>query len=82
LAQPSPERSAESSPESSAAGPLAGIRVLDLTSVVMGPLADKSYIGAGQHVLISYRGRGKPPSQRAANSASPSALPESRGAAP
>jgi DDE superfamily endonuclease len=32
-------------------------------------LADKGYIGAGQHVLTPYRGRGKPPSQKAANSA-------------
>jgi hypothetical protein len=32
-------------------------------------LADKGYIGAGQHVLVPYRGRGKPPSQKAANSA-------------
>jgi hypothetical protein len=32
-------------------------------------LADKDYIGAGQHVLVSCRGRGKPPSQKAANSA-------------
>ena len=26
-------------------------------------LADKGYIGAGQHVLVPYRGRGKPASQ-------------------
>jgi hypothetical protein len=32
-------------------------------------LADKGYIGAGQHVLVPYRGRGKPPSQKAASSA-------------
>jgi hypothetical protein len=32
-------------------------------------LADKGYIGAGQHVLVPYRSRGKPPSQKAANSA-------------
>ena len=32
-------------------------------------LADKGYIGAGQHVLTPYRGRNKPPSQKAANSA-------------
>jgi DDE superfamily endonuclease/Helix-turn-helix of DDE superfamily endonuclease len=32
-------------------------------------LADKGYIGAGEHVLVPYRGRGKPPSQKAANSA-------------
>jgi len=30
-------------------------------------LADKGYIGAGQHVLTPYRGRGKPESQKAAN---------------
>jgi hypothetical protein len=32
-------------------------------------LADKGYIGAGQRVLVPSRGRGKPPSQKAANSA-------------
>jgi hypothetical protein len=32
-------------------------------------LADKGYIGAGQHVLTRYRGRNKPASQQAANSA-------------
>jgi DDE superfamily endonuclease/Helix-turn-helix of DDE superfamily endonuclease len=32
-------------------------------------LADKGYIGAGERVLVPYRGRGKPPSQKAANSA-------------
>ena len=32
-------------------------------------LADKGYIGAGQDVLVPYRGRGKPPSQKASNSA-------------
>jgi hypothetical protein len=32
-------------------------------------LADKGYIGAGQHVLTPYRGRNKPASQKAANSA-------------
>jgi hypothetical protein len=32
-------------------------------------LADMGYIGAGSHVLVPYRGRGKPPSQKAANSA-------------
>ena len=32
-------------------------------------LADKGYIGAGQHVLVPYRGRGKPASQKAANRA-------------
>ena len=32
-------------------------------------LADKGYTGAGQHVLTLYRGRNKPASQKAANSA-------------
>jgi hypothetical protein len=32
-------------------------------------LADKGYIGAGQHVLVPYRGRGKPAAQKAANRA-------------
>jgi hypothetical protein len=32
-------------------------------------LADKGYIGAGQHVLVPYRGRSKPESQKQANSA-------------
>jgi DDE superfamily endonuclease len=32
-------------------------------------LADKGYIGAGNHVLTPYRGRNKPASQKAANSA-------------
>jgi hypothetical protein len=32
-------------------------------------LADKGYIGAGQHVLTPYRGRNKPASQKAANCA-------------
>jgi hypothetical protein len=32
-------------------------------------LADKGYSGAGQHVLNPYRGRNKPASQKAANSA-------------
>ncbi len=32
-------------------------------------LADKGYIGAGQHFLTPYRGRNKPASQKAANSA-------------
>jgi len=32
-------------------------------------LADKGYIGAGQHVLVPYRGRGKPASQKTANRA-------------
>jgi hypothetical protein len=32
-------------------------------------LADKGYIGAGEHVLTPYRGRNKPASRKAANSA-------------
>ncbi len=32
-------------------------------------LADKGYIGAGEHILTPYRGRNKPASQKAANSA-------------
>jgi hypothetical protein len=32
-------------------------------------LADKGYIGTGDHVLTPYRGRNKPPSQKAANRA-------------
>jgi hypothetical protein len=32
-------------------------------------LTDKGYISAGQHVLTPYRGRGKPPSQKAASRA-------------
>jgi DDE superfamily endonuclease/Helix-turn-helix of DDE superfamily endonuclease len=32
-------------------------------------LADKGYIGAGDHVITPYRGRNKPPSQKAANRA-------------
>ena len=32
-------------------------------------LADKGYIGAGQPILVPYRGRGKPASQKTANSA-------------
>jgi hypothetical protein len=32
-------------------------------------LADKGYIGAGEHVRVPYRGRNKPASQKAANRA-------------
>ncbi len=32
-------------------------------------LADKGYSGAGQHVITPYKGRNKPPSQKAANRA-------------
>jgi hypothetical protein len=42
------------------------VRALAAGSVT---LADKGYIGAGQRILVPYRGRGKPPSQKAANSA-------------
>ncbi len=61
-------------------GPLPGA-VHDLTAVriwaIIGQfaaaglivLADKGYIGAGQHVLTPYQGRNKPASQKAANSA-------------
>ena len=31
--------------------------------------SDKGYLGAGEHVLTPYRGRNKPASQKAANSA-------------
>jgi hypothetical protein len=43
------------------------IRELEAAGLIV--LADKAYIGAGQHVLTPYRGRGKPASQKAANSA-------------
>ena len=43
------------------------VRALSAAGLIT--LADKGYIGAGQHVLVPYRGRGKPPSQKAANSA-------------
>jgi hypothetical protein len=43
------------------------IRALAAAGLIV--LADKGYIGAGQHVLTPYRGRGKPPSQKAANRA-------------
>ncbi|WP_431898901.1 transposase family protein, partial [Nonomuraea sp. bgisy101] len=32
-------------------------------------LADKGYVGAGQRVLVPYKGRNKPQSQKTANSA-------------
>ena len=43
------------------------IRELEAAGLIV--LADKGYIGAGQHVLTPYRGRNKPASQKAANSA-------------
>ena len=43
------------------------VRELEAAGLIT--LADKAYIGAGQHVLTPYRGRNKPASQKAANSA-------------
>ena len=43
------------------------IRGLQAAGLIV--LADKGYIGAGDHVLTPYRGRNKPASQKAANSA-------------
>jgi hypothetical protein len=43
------------------------VRELEAAGLIV--LADKGYIGAGQHVLTPYRGRNKPASQKAANSA-------------
>ena len=43
--------------------------VRELAAAGLITLADKGYIGAGQHVLTPYRGRGKPASQKAANRA-------------
>ena len=43
------------------------IRELEAAGLIV--LADKAYIGAGQHVLTPYRGRNKPASPKAANSA-------------
>jgi DDE superfamily endonuclease len=43
------------------------IRELEAAGLIV--LADKGYIGAGQHVLTPYRGRNKPASQKGANSA-------------
>ena len=43
------------------------VRELEAAGLIV--LADKAYIGAGQHVLTPYRGRNKPASQKAANSA-------------
>jgi DDE superfamily endonuclease len=43
------------------------IRRLEAAGLLV--LADKGYIGAGEHILVPYKGRGKPPSQKNANSA-------------
>jgi hypothetical protein len=43
--------------------------VRELAAAGLIVLADKGYIGAGQHVRSPYRGRGKPESQKAANRA-------------
>jgi hypothetical protein len=43
--------------------------VRELAAAGLITLADKGYIGAGEHVLTPYRGRGKPESQKAANRA-------------
>ena len=40
-----------------------------LTAAGLIVLADKGYIGAGEPLLTPYRGRNKPPSQKAANRA-------------
>ena len=43
--------------------------VRELAAAGLIVLADKGYIGAGQHVRTPYRGRSKPASQKAANRA-------------
>jgi DDE superfamily endonuclease/Helix-turn-helix of DDE superfamily endonuclease len=43
--------------------------VRELADAGLIALADKAYTGAGEHVLTPYRGRNKPASQKAANSA-------------
>ncbi|GII78043.1 hypothetical protein Sru01_30250 [Sphaerisporangium rufum] len=43
------------------------IRRLDAAGLIA--LADKAYVGAGQRVLVPYKGRNKPQSQKTANSA-------------
>jgi len=43
--------------------------VRELAAAGLIVLADKGYIGAGQHVITPYRGRNKPASQKAANRA-------------
>jgi hypothetical protein len=43
--------------------------VRELAAAGLIVLADKGYIGAGQHIRTPYRGRGKPESQKAANRA-------------
>ena len=41
------------------------LRALETSGLLV--LADKGYIGAGQHVITPYRGRNKPESQKTAN---------------
>jgi hypothetical protein len=43
--------------------------IVGLAAAGLITLADKGYIGAGQHVLVPYKGKGKPDSQKQANSA-------------
>lgn len=43
--------------------------IRELAAAGLITLGDKAYIGAGEHVLTPYRGRGKPESQKAANRA-------------
>jgi hypothetical protein len=43
------------------------IRGLEAAELIA--LADKAYVGAGHHVLVPYKGKGKPQSQKTANSA-------------
>lgn len=43
------------------------IRRLEAAGLIA--LADKAYVGAGQQVLVPYKGRNKPQSQKMANSA-------------
>jgi hypothetical protein len=43
--------------------------VRELAAAGLIVLADRGYIGAGQHILTPYRGPNKPASQKAANSA-------------
>lgn len=41
------------------------LRRLNATDLIV--LADKGYVGAGEHVRVPYKGRNKPASQKAAN---------------
>jgi hypothetical protein len=45
--------------------------VPELAAAGLITLADKAYIGAGEHVLTPYRGRGKPESQKAPTALTP-----------